>query len=46
MRTERGATLAVPRLLLPSIQANMNAGRMPFIEANDQAYLKIPLNRF
>ena len=46
MRTERDATLAMPRLLLPSIQVNMNAGQMFFTENEDQAYLKIPINRF
>ena len=46
MRTERDATLAMPRLLLPSIQVNMNAGQMLFTENEDQAYLKIPINRF
>jgi glyoxylase-like metal-dependent hydrolase (beta-lactamase superfamily II) len=46
MRTERDATLTMPRLLLPSIQVNMNAGQMLFTEDDDQAYLKIPINRF
>jgi len=45
MRTERDATLAMPRLLLPSVQVNMNAGRVPFTEADGQVYLKIPINR-
>lgn len=39
MRTERDATLAMPRLLLPSVQVNMNAGRVPFTEADGQVYL-------
>ena len=43
MRDARDATLAVPRLLLPSIQVNVRAGRLPAAEANDVSYLKIPV---
>ena len=43
MREERDATLAVPRLLLPSIQVNIRAGRMPEAEDNGVQYLKIPI---
>lgn len=46
MRQARDATLAVPRLLLPSVQVNMRAGQMPEPEANGQVYLKVPLNLF
>ena len=46
MRTERDATLAMPRLILPSVQVNMRAGEMPPSEDNGQRYLKIPLNLF
>ena len=46
MRTERDATLAMPRLILPSVQVNMRAGEMPAAEDNGQRYLKIPLNLF
>ena len=42
-RTARDATLAAPRLLLPSIQVNMNAGRFPPAEDNGVSYLKMPL---
>jgi len=45
MRTARDATLCTPRLLLPSIQINMRAGRLPEPEANGTHYLKLPLNR-
>lgn len=45
MRMERDATLAMPRLILPSIQVNMRAGRMPEPEDNGVSYLKLPLNR-
>lgn len=44
MREERDATLAMPRLILPSIQVNIRAGKMPEPEGNGVAYLKIPLN--
>ncbi|GAB2722651.1 MBL fold metallo-hydrolase [Halomonas garicola] len=46
MRTERDATLGMPRLLLPSVQVNMRAGELPPAEDNGQVYLKVPLNRF
>ena len=29
MRTERDATLGMPRLIIPSIQVNMHAGQLP-----------------
>jgi len=44
MRTERDATLAMPTLLLPSIQVNIRAGELPPAEDNGVQYLKIPLN--
>lgn len=43
-RTERDAKLAAPRLLLPSIQINIDAGRLPKPEDNGKHYLKIPVN--
>ena len=44
MRTERDASLSMPRLILPSVQVNMRAGELPPPEDNGQRYLKIPLN--
>ena len=44
MRTARDATLAAPTLLLPSIQLNIRAGRLPQAESNGVRYLKIPLD--
>jgi glyoxylase-like metal-dependent hydrolase (beta-lactamase superfamily II) len=44
MRTTRDATLAMPTLLLPSIQVNIRAGELPPAENNGVRYLKIPLN--
>ncbi|WP_136253183.1 MBL fold metallo-hydrolase [Onishia niordana] len=46
LRTERDATLGMPRLILPSVQVNMRAGEMPPAEQNGQVYLKVPLNLF
>lgn len=46
MRTERDKKLSVPVLLLPSVQVNMRAGRLPPPEANGTAYLKLPVDRF
>jgi len=45
MREARDAELPMPRLILQSLQVNINAGRLPPPEANGIAYLKIPLNR-
>ncbi|MFW1677290.1 MBL fold metallo-hydrolase [Pontibacter sp. JAM-7] len=46
MRQARDATLAMPRLILPSVQVNMRAGQMPPAEENGQVYLKVPINLF
>ena len=43
MREERDATLAVPKLLLPSIQVNIRAGHFPRAMANGIRYLRIPV---
>ena len=42
MRTARDATLSAPRLLLPSIQVNIRAGKFPPKEANGVRYLADP----
>jgi glyoxylase-like metal-dependent hydrolase (beta-lactamase superfamily II) len=44
MRRKRDATLAMPNLLLPSIQVNIRAGELPPPEDNGIRYLKLPLN--
>jgi glyoxylase-like metal-dependent hydrolase (beta-lactamase superfamily II) len=46
MRKTRDAGLETPALLLPSIQVNMCAGRLPAPEGNGTRYLKIPINAF
>ncbi len=45
MRQARDATLAMPRLIIPSLQINMRAGHMPEPEADGTSYLKVPLNK-
>lgn len=42
-RETRDKTLKAPRLLLPSIQVNIDAGHLPPKENNDVSYLKLPL---
>ena len=44
LRQARDATLAMPRLIIPSLQINMRAGQMPAPEANGTSYLKVPIN--
>jgi len=44
MRQARDSTLAMPTLLLPSIQVNIRGGELPPAEPNGVHYLKIPLN--
>ena len=43
MRDARDADLAAPLLLLPSIQTNIRAGKLPPAEANGVSYIKIPV---
>lgn len=44
MRNARDATLAPPRLLWPSVQVNIDAGRLPKAHDNGVRYLAVPLN--
>lgn len=44
MRTARDATLAMPVLILPSVQVNMRAGRLPEPAPNGIRYLKLPID--
>ncbi len=43
-RTERDATLAVPRLIIPSLQVNMRAGEVPK-DSDGNPMLKVPINK-
>lgn len=45
MRTARDKTLGAPRLILPSLQVNIRAGRLPPAESDGQTYLRLPVNR-
>ncbi|ARP88845.1 MBL fold metallo-hydrolase [Bordetella genomosp. 9] len=45
MRRSRDAKLPMPKLILPSVQVNMRAGRLPEPESNGVRYLKLPLDR-
>jgi len=45
LRNKRDHGLNQPRLIIPSIQINISAGRFPTPEANGTIYLKTPLNR-
>lgn len=44
MRRSRDATLGMPRLLWPSLQVNIRAGRLPPAESDGQRFLRIPLS--
>ncbi|TCD04982.1 MBL fold metallo-hydrolase [Erythrobacteraceae bacterium CFH 75059] len=44
MRTERDRTLAMPNLIMPSVQVNIRGGRLPEPEDNGVSYIKIPVN--
>ena len=44
MREARDKTLAMPKLILPSVQVNMRGGRLPEPESNGARYLKLPLD--
>ena len=42
-RTERDASLAMPKLIIPSLQVNMRAGEIP-TDASGRPMLKVPVN--
>ena len=44
MRESRDSQLGMPKLILPSLQVNLRAGKLPEPEDNDVRYLKIPLD--
>lgn len=43
LRSERDATLAMPRLIIPSLQVNMRAGELP-LDRDGRPMLKVPVN--
>lgn len=44
MRTARDETLSMPRLIVPAIQVNIRAGRMPEPDQDGRVFLKVPVN--
>ena len=44
MRTSRDRTLAMPNLIMPSVQINIRGGHLPDPEDNGVSYIKIPVN--
>ena len=46
MRNERDAGLAMPTLILPAVQVNVRAGRLPPAEEDGRAYIQVPINAF
>lgn len=44
MRLERDATLSAPKLIIPSLQVNMRAGRFPKDDSGN-VMLKVPINK-
>ncbi len=44
MRTERDATLGLPKLIIPSIQVNIRGGQLPEPDDSGKRFLKVPVN--
>lgn len=44
MREARDATLAMPRLIIPSLQINMRGGRLPPKDKDGKVFLRVPVN--
>ena len=44
LRTKRDATLALPALILPAVQVNIRAGRLPPLRDDGRRYLTLPLD--
>ena len=45
LRDERDAKLAMPKLIVPSLQINMRAGNMPEPDDQGDVFLKVPINK-
>ena len=45
MRTQRDATLSMPKLILPALQVNIRAGHLPEPDDNGVRYLKLPIDQ-
>ncbi|MDO4592276.1 MAG: MBL fold metallo-hydrolase [Comamonadaceae bacterium] len=46
MRNARDATLAMPTLILPSVQVNLRAGKLPPAAEDGRTYMQVPINAF
>ncbi len=44
-RTERDSQLDMPKLIIPSLQVNMRAGKLPPVDDEGSTYLKVPVNK-
>jgi glyoxylase-like metal-dependent hydrolase (beta-lactamase superfamily II) len=44
MRTERDASLDLPKLIIPSIQVNIRGGHLPKPDESGKRFLKVPIN--
>jgi glyoxylase-like metal-dependent hydrolase (beta-lactamase superfamily II) len=44
LRTARDSTLAMPKLIIPSLQVNMRGGELPPADEDGKRYLKVPIN--
>ncbi len=44
LRTARDATLAMPKLIIPSLQINMRGGDLPPADDSGKRFLKVPIN--
>ncbi len=44
MREARDKTLAMPKLIIPSLQCNMRAGQLPPKDGDGKTFLKVPVN--
>lgn len=44
LRTARDKTLAMPKLIIPSLQVNMRGGDLPPADESGKRFLKVPIN--
>lgn len=44
LREERDKTLSMPALIIPALQVNMRAGKLPEADDDGNRYLKVPVN--
>jgi hypothetical protein len=44
IREARDKVLAMPKLIIPSLQVNMKAGKLPAPDSSGKRFLKVPIN--